>query len=139
MPDQLRHDDIQAIGLNKAMNEKISVVELQKRWAHVLNATGKAVTAHPKVYAELKSMTEAIIDQPLDIKEYFPTVEKLIHLLNIMDPCGSGSIFNFFSDRISPKSIWQVQLLRVECKDLLAHLHDFDQWRRKTHHLCVVK
>ena len=121
------------------MNDKISVTELRKRWEHVLTATGQAVAAHPAAYGELKSMAEAIIDQPLDIKEYFPTIEKLAHLLDIMDPGGSGSIFHFFNDRFLPKNIWQVQLLRVECKDLLAHLHDFDQWRRKTHRLRVIK
>jgi hypothetical protein len=121
------------------MNDKISVTELKKRWAHVLTATGKAAAAHPATYGELKTIAAAIVDEPLDIKEYFPTVEKLAQLLHNLDPCGSGSIFDLFCDRFSPRTIWQVQLLRVECKDLLAHLHDFDQWRRKTRHLRVVK
>ena len=121
------------------MNNKLSVSELQKRWERVLNATGKAVADHPRAYGELKIIAAAIIDQPLDIKEFFPTIEKMSQLLHTMDAGRTGSIFHHFSDRFSPKSIWQVQLLRVECKDLLAHLHDFDQWRRKTHRLRVIK
>ncbi len=56
-----------------------------------------------------------------------------------MDPCGHGSIFGIFSDRISPSSIWHVKMLRMECKDLLAHLNAFDEWRRKKNHLRMVK
>jgi hypothetical protein len=32
-----------------------------------------------------------------------------------------------------------VRTLRMECKDLLAHLDAFDQWRRDLHHLRRIK
>ncbi len=121
------------------MNERLTVSDLQKRWERALVASGKAVDAHAAAYADLKSLVLSIIDQPLDIKDYFPTVEKLSDLLHTMDPKGSGSIFHLFSERISPESIWQVRLLRVECHDLLAHLDAFEQWRRQNRRLRLVQ
>ena len=56
-----------------------------------------------------------------------------------MDPDGPGSIFGYFGERISPENIWQVPLLRMECKDLLTHLDVFDQWRINNCRLRIVK
>jgi hypothetical protein len=121
------------------MEEKLSVGDLRKRWEHALHATARAVSAHPKLYGELKSVAASIVDQPLDIKEYFPTAEKLTRLLHTLDPGGNGSIFDLFGSRFSPQNIWQVRLLRMECRDLLAHLQAFDQWRRESRHLRLVR
>ncbi len=112
---------------------------MEKRWDDALSATQNAVNRRPGLYREIKSLANDIIGKPLDINEYIPTVQKLVDLLKTMDPNGRGSIFNYFSDRITPSSIWQVPLLRVECKDLLAHLNAFDTWRRKTCRLKIVK
>ena len=122
-----------------AMDEHLSVAQLQQRWERALDTTAKAVSDRPAVYAEVKSLVRAVIDQPLDIKHYFPTVEKLVRLLNTMDPGGNGSIFHLFSRQIEPGSIWQVRLLRMACKDLLVHLNAFEEWRRNRHRLKVMK
>ena len=121
------------------MNNRPTIAELEKRWAKVLALTQTAVIRHPGVYRQLKSLASDIACKPLDIKEYLPTVEKLAGLLKIMDPEGRGSIFYLFNDRIAPRSIWQVPLLRMECKDLLAHLKAFDEWRLRTRRLKVVQ
>jgi hypothetical protein len=105
----------------------------------VLTPTKGAVVRHPGVYRQLKTLAGDIVGKPLDIKEYLPTVERLAGLLRIMDPEDDGTIFHFFRSRISPSNIWQVPLLRVECRDLLAHLEAFDQWRVQTSNLKVVK
>ena len=94
---------------------------------------------NPGAYRQLKSLAADIAANPLDIREYLPAAEKLSGLLSIMDPEGRGSIFYLFSDRIAPRSIWQVPLLRMECKDLLAHLKVFDEWRLDACRLKVVK
>ena len=98
-----------------------------------------AVVRNPDVYRQLKSLAADIAANPLDIREYLPTAEKLCSLLKFMDPDGRGSIFCHFSDRIEPRSVWQVSLLRLECKDLLAHLKMFDKWRVDTCHLRIMK
>jgi hypothetical protein len=121
-----------------AMNDRLSVAELQQRWERALAATSKAVCAHPELYGKIKSTSEKIVGEPLDISQYFPMVEKLTGLLRTMDSCG-GSIFHLFISRLSPTTIWQVRLLRLECKDLLAHLQAFEQWRRTSHRLRIVK
>ena len=120
------------------MNE-LSIGELEKRWENVLSVTRTAVDRHPSVYRQLKSLAVDIVAKPIDISDYLATAQKLAGLLEIMDPEGRGSIFGHFSQRISPASIWQVSLLRMECKDLLAYLKAFDQWRMDTCHLSLVK
>ena len=121
------------------MDDVLTVADLEARWENVLTVTNTVVTKYPGVYCELKSLTGYIVDNPLDIKEYLPTAEKIVNLLKTLDPNGRGSIFNFFHDRISPSSIWQVSLLRMECQDLLDHLKVFDAWRLKNCKLKVVK
>ena len=121
------------------MNEHLTIKELEKRWENVLALTRSAVARRPGVYRQLKTLAGDIVGKPLDIKEYLPTAEKLAALLRVMDPEGSGTIFHLFNGRIYPSHIWQVPLLRVECRDLLAHLRAFDQWRLKTSRLRIVK
>ena len=121
------------------MDSHLTVRELQARWEKVLAATRTAASRHPDTYRDLKARAADIAENPVDINDYFPTVEKLVDRLKAMDPVGHGSIFDIFNARIRPSDIWQVKLLRLECKDLLAHLHAFDEWRRKQHHLRMVK
>lgn len=121
------------------MNDKLTIEDLEKRWKNALAATQTAVRKHPSVYRKLKSLAGDIVENPLDIRDYFPSATKLTSLLKRMDPKEQGSIFNFFNDRITPSSIWQVTLLRMECKDLLAHLNEFENWRIKTRHLKIIK
>ena len=121
------------------MNNQLTIAELEKRWQKTLALTKTAVVRQPGVYRQLKALAAEIATKPLDIREYLPTVEKLAGLLKIMDPEGGGSIFYLFNDRIAPRSIWQVPLLRMECKDLLAHLKVFDEWRINTCHLKIMK
>ena len=120
------------------MNEHLTIKELEKRWENVLALTRTAVVRQPGVYRQIKSLAGDIVGKPVDIKEYLPTAERLAGLLRIMDPEENGTIFHFFRSRISPSNIWQVPLLRVECRDLLAHLEAFDQWRMRTSNLKVV-
>ena len=121
------------------MERRLTVQQLEARWETALRATRSAVTVHPRTYRKLKTQAAAIINSPIDIKDYFPTVEKLTAHLKTLDPSGQGSIFDFFTERITPTSIWHVKMLRMECSDLLAHLRAFDSWRRDQHRLRMVK
>jgi hypothetical protein len=120
------------------METRLTMSDLETRWEKALQATRAAVADHPETYLSLKQQAASILDNPIDITEYFPTVEKLTACLRALDPSGHGSIFEIFNQRISPSSIWHVKLLRMECRDLLAHLQAFDQWRREQHHLRMV-
>jgi hypothetical protein len=121
------------------MDGRLTLEELEARWEKALKATWMAASKHPRTYRELKAKAADILDHPIDINDYFPTVEKLVHRLKILDSEGQGSIFQIFNARISPSSIWHVRMLRMECRDLLAHLKAFDEWRRNQHHLRIVK
>lgn len=121
------------------MEDNLTIKELEKRWENVLMATQKAVNKNPGVYHKLKSLAADIVVNTLDIKDYLPTAKTLAELLKAMDQNGQENIFNLFSDRIVPSNIWKVTLLRVECKDLLDHLKEFDKWRIKNHNLHVIK
>jgi hypothetical protein len=121
------------------MESHLTVRELEDRWEKALTATRIAAAMHPGTYRDLKAQAAAIVENPIDINDYFPTVEKLVDRLKTLDPGGHGSIFEIFNTRISPSTIWQVKMLRMECKDLLAHLDDFDKWRREKNHLRMVK
>lgn len=121
------------------MEKPPSLKDLQARWEKVLHATQRTVAAHPAVYRQLKAQAAEIVENPIDINDYFPVVEKLIDRLTALDPGENGSIFAIFSARISPSTIWQIKMLRMECRDLLAHLDDFDKWRRGNIHLRMVK
>ena len=121
------------------MNDRLTVSELESRWENALMATQTAATGHPGAYRKLKTLAAKIVGNPIDINDYFPIVEEMINLLEVLDPCGQESIFQIFKARISPSSIWHVKMLRMECRDLLSHLNTFDKWRRKRHHLRMVK
>ena len=120
-------------------DQRLTVSELESRWKSALHATRFSTTKHPHTYRELKSLAARVVDNHIDIDAYFPTVEKLLDHMQRLDPAGRGSIFQIFSERIKPTSIWQVRLLRMECRDLLAHLEAFDEWRRQQHHLKIIK
>lgn len=120
------------------MDQRLTLVELTTRWEHALAATQDVVARNPNVYRELKSLITVVLTQSIDIDDYFPTVEKITLLLETLDPCDSGSIFQHFKPRVAPSKIWQVRMLRMECRDLLAHLKAFDKWRRSRHHLHMV-
>ena len=121
------------------MDENLTISDLKIRWEEVLKVTKTAVYHHPSEYRQIKSIANEVVNNPLDINEYIPTVKKLTHLFSIMDQGDQGTIFQHFNERIRPSNIWQIDLLRVECQDLLEHLHQFDRWRLKIHHLKVVK
>ena len=121
------------------MDSRLTIKQLEARWEKALQATRSAVTDHPRTYRKLKAQAITIIDSPVDIQDYFPTVEKLTARLKTLDPCGRDSIFAFFNDRISPTTIWHVKMLRMECTDLLDHLDAFDKWRRDQHRLRMIK
>jgi len=121
------------------MDSCLTLEQLESRWDKALRATRRAVADHPRTYRQLKAHAAAIIDSPIDIQDYFPTVEELTARLKTLDPCGHGSIFDFFNDRIAPTTIWHVKMLRMECTDLLAHLNAFDKWRRAQHRLRMIK
>jgi len=121
------------------MEPTLTVADLERRWRKALEATRRAAAAHPTTYRQLKRLAAAILTEPVDINAYFPTVEQLVDCLTTLDPCHHGSIFDLFCERIAPGNIWQVRNLRMECKDLLAHLDAFDRWRREKCHLRRVK
>jgi hypothetical protein len=121
------------------MERRFTISELETRWEKALKATHMAAVDHHRAYRKLKSAAADIVSRPVDINDYFPAVENLIRLLDELDPCGCESIFAIFRTRISPSSIWDVRMLRMECRDLLAHLKSFDAWRRDRHHLQMVK
>lgn len=120
------------------MENPLTVKDLETRWENALQATRRAAAAHPELYRQVKALAAEIVHRPIDINDYFPTVEKLVDRLNDLDPGRRGSIFGIFSALLSPSTIWQVRMLRVECTDLLAHLDVFDKWRRETVHLRLV-
>jgi hypothetical protein len=121
------------------MDHRLTVTELEQRWENALITTQSVVSKRPGIYSELKSLAGDVVFKPLDIKEYLPTAEKLVELLEKLDPNGRGSIFHYFHDRILPSSIWDVCWLRMECQDLLAHLKAFDKWRVENSPLKIVK
>ncbi|HSO18622.1 MAG TPA: hypothetical protein VLT88_04150 [Desulfosarcina sp.] len=121
------------------MENELTVEELEARWENALLATRRAAAAHPGIYRRLKDQAAAIVEHPVDINDYFSTVEELVGRLKTLDPGGHGSIFDIFGARIAPNSVWQVRMLRMECKDLLAHLDVFETWRRKTSRLRLVR
>jgi hypothetical protein len=121
------------------MEDELTVDQLETRWQNVLIATDTAIRSQPNAYLELRSLLVNIINNPLDINDYLPTAEKIVHLLKDLDPNGHGSLFHFFNERFSPSNIWQVSELRLDCRDLLDHLKAFDEWCMDTCHLKVIK
>ena len=121
------------------MDRPLTLEDLETRWENALTATKVAARRHPDAYRELKSRAADVIARPVDINDYFSTVEKLVACLKRLDSGGQGSIFDIFSTRIAPSSVWHVRMLRMECADLLAHLNAFDRWRREKSRLRMVK
>ena len=121
------------------MDDQLTQSDLETKWQDTLQATRLSTINHPCTYRELKTLADHVVNDTIDIDAYFPTVEKLLSHMQRLDSIGRGSIFHIFSQRITPTSIWQVRSLRMECRDLLAHLLAFEQWRRQQHHLKIIK
>jgi hypothetical protein len=121
------------------MNRRLTVEELEARWEKTLQATQSAALKHSRTFRRLKSLADEIVSAPIDINDYFPVVEQMVECLETLDPGSQESIFGIFKGRIKPSSVWQVRMFRMECRDLLAHLHAFEKWRRDRHHLRMVK
>ena len=122
-----------------AMNETLTIAELERRMQKTLSATEKAVIRYPQVYRELKILVEEIVTKTLDISDYPLIAEKLGKLLKTMEGNAPKNIFYYFCDRVSPSSISKLKLLRLECWDLLEQLKAFDAWRMETRHLRILK
>jgi len=116
-----------------------SIDELRKRWETVLAVTDRVVVRQPGVYREIRSLAEDILTNPLDIQDYPTTAERLVRLLKTADCQAQGTIFHYYFDRFSPSSISRLKLFRAECRDLLASLDAFEDWRRKTRRLRLLK
>ena len=120
-------------------HDTLTVAELEQRWINALITTRAAVVKHPGEYRQLKALAGDIVTKTVDINDYLPAAKKLAELLRRLDPGGKGTIFRYFNDRIAPSSVWDVCWLRLECKDLLAHLTVFDKWRLQNCHLQILK
>ena len=101
------------------MDRQLTMFDLETRWDKALKATLKALVGHIRVYRELKTLAAKVVAESVDIDDYYPTVEKLVSLLTVLDPDSQDSIFHIYKARISPSSIWDVRTLRLECRDLL--------------------
>lgn len=121
------------------MNETLTLEKLQRRWEKVLSASERAVARDPEAYLQIKTLADDIANRPLDIAEYMPTADKLVGLLKQMEGELQGTLFHYYRNNVSPTSIWHLKLLRVECRDLLASLEAFEEWRKSRRPLKIVR
>jgi hypothetical protein len=106
------------------MNDRLSVAELQQRWERALAATSKAVCAHPELYGKIKSTSEKIVGEPLDISQYFPMVEKLTVSFAPWTPA-AAAFFIFSSVGFRPRRsgrsgccAWSARTCWLTCRPL---------------------
>jgi len=113
--------------------------DLERRRSEALKTSELAVLQHPEIYREVRKLTTYILHNTVDIGEYFPVACKLANLLKTMSHAGKGTIFASFYKSIDPKQCGEARYLRFECRDLMEHFRDLEEWRRNTRCLRVVK
>ena len=83
------------------MSPRLTVRDLELRWEKMLTATRNAAVKHPRTYRELKAQAADIVENPVDIGDYFAVVKKLVSRLETLDPGGRESIFGAFGDLLA--------------------------------------
>lgn len=113
--------------------------ELKQRHARVLRCSETAVRAHPEAYRQLKGRIRTITTTTVDVDAYYRQAKNLAKLLDMLRRSGTGSIFDPFLDRIDPDRDGCARYLRMDCRELQAHLVDLDLWRADRRQIRCVK
>ena len=113
--------------------------ELKQRHILALCHSEAAVQAQPKVYRQLKSRIRAIICAAVDVDDYYRQAKAVAALLELLSQAGKGSIFDPFLHRIDPDRDGCARYLRMDCRELQAHLMDLDIQRADRRQIRCVK
>lgn len=113
--------------------------ELKQRHARVLRCSEAAVQARPEAYRQLKRRIRTITTTTVDVDAYYRQAKTLAELLEMLSRPGKGSIFDPFLQRIDPDRDGCARYLRMDCRELQAHLADLDLWRADRRRIRCVK
>jgi hypothetical protein len=121
------------------MEKKFTVEELKKRRQVSLVASDKAVIKHPEAYLEIKRLAKGVIEDTVDIGDYFKTAGELTRLLSTLTRGHAGTVFTYFQKNIDPRQCGQAAFFRAMCVDLEQQCGEFDKWRISIRRLTRVK
>jgi hypothetical protein len=111
--------------------------ELHKKRTECFSVSEKAILRDPDTYHEIKQRLLGVLNDPIDIDEYFCTACRLAQLLEKMGP---ETIFTtYFHENIDPNLKGKAYFFRSECKSLLELIDDLNKWRKGKRELMLVK
>lgn len=113
--------------------------QLQQQHQRALTLSEQAVRKRPEAYRQVKSLIHQIVNEPVDVGEYFHLARTLTDLLNHLGSCQPGSIFEYYQPNIDPLKQGQARYFRMECCDLLEQLQNFEQWRKARRPLKLIR
>jgi len=117
--------------------QKKVLQELHKKRTQCFIISEQAILRDPDTYREIKQRLLRILDDPIDIDEYFCTACRLAQLLKKM---GSETIFTtYFHENIDPALKGKACFFRSECKSLLELIEELNKWRKGKRKLTLVK
>ncbi|MDY6904853.1 MAG: hypothetical protein SWH61_09210 [Thermodesulfobacteriota bacterium] len=101
---------------------------IQKREQSLISSR-EAIKRHPAAFDEIKTIVNRVIQQPVEIDEYFSIANRLARLLETMGP---ETIFcHYYLENIDPARHCQARFFRYICMDLKGQISELNHWRQK--------
>lgn len=111
--------------------------ELIKRREIAFSRSEAAIQTHTEEYMEIQKIASHVVNNPVDIEEYYHIAKKLSDLLETM---GKETIFyQYFYTSISPLREGKARFFRKVCKDLLMQIRELNQWRLEKRQIKIVE
>jgi hypothetical protein len=117
----------------------MTIEALEQKHLESLRGSEKAIRCQPEIYAEIKTMLNSVLLNPVDVSEYFGTARKLAGLLRTLDGIGGVTIFGYFHPNIDPTGKGDVRYFRAMCRDLADQVNRLDKWRAQNRNIRIVK
>ncbi|MCP4749277.1 MAG: hypothetical protein GY866_00145 [Proteobacteria bacterium] len=115
----------------------MSKEDLEQTRLDCLSQSEQAVCDHPREFREIKNVLTYILNNQIDINEYFETARSLAELLKKM---GEDTIFfQYFHENIHPRQLGRARFLRILCADLFEQIINLNKWRASKKNLTLVK
>ncbi len=117
----------------------LSMELLETKYRQALQWSEKAVQRDPEIYTAMKRRLQRILDNPVDISEYYPLARELSGDLQSLSHIGGETIFHYFHPHIEPRKSGDPRYFRAMCLDLWNRVQDLDHWRISRRNLRIVR
>lgn len=119
--------------------DTLTFEQLKQQHLRALALSEQAVRRKPDAYRQIKTLVHQVVNEPVDVGEYYHLARTLSGLLEALGGGQPGSIFEYYRNNIDPRKLGQARYFRMECRDMLEQLSNFEQWRKDNRRLTIIR